>query len=220
MTALIRRLDATDDGGGPAPGGDDDCNMPCSGDPTVMCGAGWRNSVYRITGQVDLDVLQTAVTYTYEGCFVDTPSRELSGTMFNMGDQATVRVCAELCVGYTYFGVQAEQQCFCGDTNAAVAAQESECNSECRDHATGGDTHTICGGSWRNSVYRITAAEALPDVIAGGADETFEYVGCYVDTAERSQMIVFSRFVAMSVSPILKALLLRSDEQRQRCRRQ
>ena len=162
MTALIRRLDTTDDGGGPAPGGDDDCNMPCSGDPTVMCGAGWRNSVYRITGQVDLDVLQTAVTYTYEGCFVDTPSRELSGTMFNMGDQATVRVCAELCVGYTYFGVQAEQQCFCGDTNAAVAAQESECNSECRDHATGGDTHTICGGSWRNSVYRITAALAAP----------------------------------------------------------
>ena len=69
-------------------------------------------------------------------------------------------------------------------------------------------------------MYRITAAEGLPDVIAGGADETFEYVGCYVDTAERSQMIVFSRFVAMSVSPILKALLLRSDEQRQRCRRQ
>ena len=104
------------DSGGPAPGGDADCNMPCSGDPTVMCGAGWRNSVYEITGQVALDVLETAVTYTYKGCYVDTPTRDLSGPMYNMDSQATVRVCAELCVGYTYFGVQAEQQCFCGDT--------------------------------------------------------------------------------------------------------
>ena len=151
-----------------------------------MCGAGWRNSVYHITGQVDLDVLQTAVTYTYEGCFVDTPSRELSGPMFNMGDQATVRVCAELCVGYTYFGVQAEQQCFCGDTNAAVAAaQDSECNSECRDHATGGDTHTICGGSWRNSVYRITAAESLIRLPEDEVDVSFRYLGCFVDDASR-----------------------------------
>ena len=78
-----------------------DCNMPCNGDPTVMCGGSWRNSVYHITGEVDLDVLQADVTYSYRGCYVDQSTRALNGDQFNMGDQATTRVCAELCVGYT-----------------------------------------------------------------------------------------------------------------------
>ena len=34
------------------------------------------------------------------------------------------------------------------------------------------------------------------------------------------KIVILSRFVALSVSLILKAWLLRSDEQRQRCRRQ
>ena len=33
---------------GPA-ASDDECNMGCSGDSTIMCGGGFRNSVYRIS---------------------------------------------------------------------------------------------------------------------------------------------------------------------------
>eukprot|EP01052_Picozoa_sp_SAG31_P046347 SAG31_NODE_8827_length_1380_cov_1.810304_2_plen_223_part_01 len=84
-----------------------DCNMACTGDDTIMCGGSWRNSVYHITGEVDLDVLQTAVTYSYVGCYVDSNDRDLSARANNMGQQASPRMCAELCVGYDYYGLQA-----------------------------------------------------------------------------------------------------------------
>ena len=129
--------------------------------------------MYHITGQIDLDVLASTVTYTYQGCFVDQGTRDLEGTMFNMGDQGSTRICAELCVGYTYFGTQAGQQCFCGMTYGAYGAatdDAAECNSECPGHATGGTTHAMCGGSWRNSVYEITSA-AFTAPLCGTFDE-------------------------------------------------
>merc|ERR1740130_2562500 len=30
---------------------EDECDTPCRGDATTMCGGGWRHSVYEITGQ-------------------------------------------------------------------------------------------------------------------------------------------------------------------------
>eukprot|EP01043_Picozoa_sp_COSAG02_P011561 COSAG02_NODE_427_length_22498_cov_11.745212_11_plen_656_part_00 len=165
-----------------------DCNMPCNGDPDVMCGGSWRNSVYHITGQVDLDVLETAVTYAYKGCYVDQGTRDLEGQMFNMGEQATTRVCAELCVGSTYFGTQAGQQCFCGMTYGdygAATDDAAECNSECFGHATGGDTHAMCGGSWRNSVYEITSANDLIQLPPDEPLAEYSYIGCFVDQEPR-----------------------------------
>ena len=45
---------------GPA-GSDSECNMACSGDSTIKCGGGWRNSVYRISSPAG--ILQ-GYTYT------------------------------------------------------------------------------------------------------------------------------------------------------------
>ena len=162
--------------------------MACSGDNSIMCGGSWRNSVYEITGEVDLDVLQTAVTYAYVGCYVDDSGRDLGAVQNNMGQQASPRLCAELCVGYTYYGLQAAEQCFCDNDYGSLgpASSEDECNTDCAGHAAGGSTHAKCGGSWRNSVYHITAAQDLADVISGGADETFNYLGCYVDAETRT----------------------------------
>ena len=33
---------------------DSDCNMPCDGDPNVMCGGAWRMNVYEIIGKLHL----------------------------------------------------------------------------------------------------------------------------------------------------------------------
>jgi len=40
--------------------GDEECNMPCKGHPTKVCGAGWRNSVFVLDNinwaDIDLDI--------------------------------------------------------------------------------------------------------------------------------------------------------------------
>ena len=105
----------------------------------------------------------------------------------------TLASCAALCSGYTHFGLQYYSLCFCGNEYGRLGAgNRPDCNTPCE-----GDALTVCGGYQRNSIYALKSASRR-DVIAGGADETFEYVGCYVDTAERSQMMMFSRFVALS----------------------
>ena len=43
----------------------------------------------------------------------------------------------------------------------------------------------MCGGSWRNSVYEITAAESLITLPPGEPDAPFSYLGCFVDQKER-----------------------------------
>ena len=122
------------------------------------------------------------IEHTYVGCYTDSPARDMvgmealtgagfeDGEYFNMGDTGTVEMCANLCAGYVYFGVQAGFACFCDNANAMSAtpvtpdvatqigaqasgalAPESECNTACP-----GDASTMCGGSWRNSIYRIS----------------------------------------------------------------
>ena len=189
------------------------CSTPCGGVDDVMCGGHNELSVYSI---MPLDILPVDVSYREVGCYIDDEqNRDLSGPGVSMGRDASPATCAALCSGYTHFGLQYYSLCFCGNEYGRLGAgNRPDCNTPCD-----GDALTVCGGYQRNSIYALKSASRR-DVIAGGADETFEYVGCYVDTAERSQMMMSSRFVALSVSLILKAWLLRSDEQRQRCERQ
>ena len=52
--------------------------------------------------------------------------------------------------GYDYAGLQARAYCSCGNTYGSHGlASESECDETCT-----GDTSQICGGGWRNSVYK------------------------------------------------------------------
>lgn len=164
-----------------------DCSSACSGDATIMCGGSWRNSVYEITGAVDLDVLQTAVTYSYVGCYVDASSRDLGAVENNMGPDASPRLCAELCIGYTYYGLQAGVQCFCdNDYGDYGDTADAECSTDCSGHATGADAgHAKCGGNWRNSVWEITAAEDLIVLPPNEVDVSFTYIGCYMDDSTR-----------------------------------
>lgn len=51
--------------------------------------------------------------------------------------------------GYKYSGVQYSRQCLCGNTFARYELKsEYECDYRCP-----GDSHVVCGGVWRNSIY-------------------------------------------------------------------
>uniref|UniRef100_A0A1I8J0W9 WSC domain-containing protein n=1 Tax=Macrostomum lignano TaxID=282301 RepID=A0A1I8J0W9_9PLAT len=102
------------------------------------------------------------------GCFVDTGDRDINGlngwstigpysVTWNSGgtvelSSMTVQLCSEICAygKFRYFGVQYSSSCFCGNSYGRHGrAADSDCNMECS-----GNTAQICGGAYRNSVYR------------------------------------------------------------------
>ena len=118
--------------------------------------------MYHITSVSDLITIPSTeidASFSYVGCYVDDDHRAMGdmddlATYGDLGMHATAQVCADFCRdnGYHYFGLQYYNQCFCDNEYDmyGVAAADSECNTPCY-----GDDTTMCGGPWRNSVYRI-----------------------------------------------------------------
>jgi hypothetical protein len=159
-----------------------ECNMPCDGDATEMCGAGMRLSVY---GPVNAAPTEqppaessnplTVDDFTYEGCYTDSVAlRVLSGATTTTDDN-TLASCAATCAGYNYFGVEYGIQCFCGmDLDASgFKVAESECGMKC-----GGDESLICGDDNRLSVYKKAVSDAPSNPETVGA---FTYQSCWTD---------------------------------------
>ena len=73
--------------------------------------------------------------------------------------------CKKFCEGFKYYGVQATNQCFCGDKlhGELKKKPERECKSVCP-----GDDSQKCGGWGRMNVYEATAAPitAAPSTLA------------------------------------------------------
>jgi hypothetical protein len=79
------------------------------------------------------------------GCFVDNANRVLPESP-QSSVPMTVDLCSELCQGYTYFGVEAGNQCFCG--NQLPIDSSDGCDYPCSDNSS-----EICGGVWAINVY-------------------------------------------------------------------
>ncbi len=67
-----------------------------------------------------------------------------------MGKLMTLGFCRRFCKGYQYYGLQAANWCFCGNSygkHGVVA--DGECAAKCP-----GNQNEICGNGGRNSIYR------------------------------------------------------------------
>ena len=140
------------------------CSFACSGDPTQDCGgAGGYISIYydatRYTPGNSSSpstptggpaVVKTAGNYNYLGCYSEaTAGRALSGKApAAPTDGNTIETCEAACQGYTYFGMEYSNECYCGNTiNAGSVNQTSDdpningCSMLCA-----GDPNSYCGG--------------------------------------------------------------------------
>ena len=117
------------------------------------------------TGSTSALLVYDIATDTYEtsqyiGCYTDGDPRALDGAQYTDSDSMTNSLCYSLCQpdGYTYYGTQSSDQCFCGmsyDTHG----ESIKCTAACR-----GDANEICGGDWALSVYG-----PLPENMPSGA---------------------------------------------------
>jgi len=114
-----------------------DCNHQCTDDTLNACGGGYRNSIYKVSGD------------NYVGCFVDSASRDLPSSVASSG---TIESCKSACsaAGFVYAGLQNGHECWCGNSygNNGVAP-ENDCITPCS-----GSSSETCGAGYRNSVYR------------------------------------------------------------------
>ncbi|CAH1801778.1 unnamed protein product [Owenia fusiformis] len=95
---------------------------------------------------------------TYIGCFIDaTNTRDLSNVQgyfpSSHATPNTLEFCESLCrpQGFQYIGLQNGQDCWCSNSYGNHGeVPDSDCNTACP-----GDPNTMCGGVFRNSIYRI-----------------------------------------------------------------
>lgn len=132
---------------------DSDCNMPCPGNSTEICGSGNRLSVYSNLSTLPQAKAPQTVNgtgnYNFIGCYSEPLNGgRLLGTGANGG---SVDICASSCAGYQFFGVEYGSQCFCGNNlgQDPVAAPLSDCNMPCSNDPT-----QLCGAGNRLGIYQ------------------------------------------------------------------
>ncbi|KAM6513609.1 hypothetical protein FALCPG4_015994 [Fusarium falciforme] len=147
-----------------------DCNMPCSGDSTQMCGAGNRLSIYSegdfpiwpvpVAKETDLPGL-----WEYKGCVFDNGNPYILEWLWEdapnyASSNMMIDSCLERCqrFGYSAAGVEYARQCVCGDLGAVdarpdVFKADSFCSMPCP-----GDRNYTCGAGNHINYYEWTGA--------------------------------------------------------------
>jgi hypothetical protein len=86
------------------------------------------------------------------GCFED---RDEDRDMYdyNLIEGVTIEKCLAVCKehGFRFAGLQKGNECFCDDFYGRFGRKS---NREC-DYNCEGNQNQLCGGYWRNSVYRV-----------------------------------------------------------------
>eukprot|EP00903_Cladosiphon_okamuranus_P010392 g9830.t1 len=192
------------------------CDVPCSGDSDTICGGSWAFSAYGSGDDDDASPPSpapvavapspSALAYSYLGCFADKDGdgRVLSDPV--VSDDMTIELCAGLCAGEAYFGVQYGVECWCGDASADISLHgTSTCDVPCS-----GDGGAICGGSWAFSAYAFGEDDDDDDEVPRSptTDPTgVSYVGCFADDEDARVMPVAAALDRSDMSTELCAAL-------------
>ncbi|KAI4181434.1 MAG: hypothetical protein L6R41_006629 [Letrouitia leprolyta] len=165
---------------GAVPATDNGCTLACSGNSSEICGGANRLNFYKrdksvtstsatgSTSQTSTGTSTTATatastpaivqrvgTYTYQACYSEGTNGRALGATYVANSSVTVEVCAAFCKGYTYFGVEYSNECYCGNTIAAgaVPVTDGRCSMTCA-----GNKLEICGGPNGLTFYKSSAS--------------------------------------------------------------
>ncbi|KAF2108754.1 WSC domain-containing protein [Lophiotrema nucula] len=147
-----------------------DCNMPCSGDSTQICGAALRLSLYRSTdpSKTSTDPVVPGPkigNYSYAYCSVDSASNtRLLGTQLVNDTMSTTTCLAAAEAGnYAYAGLEYGRECWLGNTlsgNNTVTGNVRTAEDDCKLTCVGARGE-LCGGASRLNLWvrNVTGAE-------------------------------------------------------------
>lgn len=141
--------------------GSKNCNMPCYGNSSQICGGPNAISMFQNLKYVDAGNKATVTaggkSWSYSGCWTDSPSnRALGAYAFTNSTGMSIEVCATACAqrGYSWMGTEYAAECYCGTSagpaNGAAKVADTDCTMRCA-----GDNSEWCGAGNRLTVYKL-----------------------------------------------------------------
>jgi hypothetical protein len=119
--------------------------MACQGNSAEYCGGPNAMQIYRGTPNTP----HLTSPFTNGACATDNANnvRILTGAYYT-SPTLTPASCKVLCQGFTYYGVEYSNECYCGNSFPASTLLSSGCNMPCA-----GDSTQTCGGSNALNIY-------------------------------------------------------------------
>ncbi|KAH8881499.1 WSC-domain-containing protein, partial [Thozetella sp. PMI_491] len=152
------------------------CNAPCAGNSSQVCGGWNRVSVYHdktIIGPIDPPkIISGGGSSGWVGCYTEASatggaSRTLGGASY-ASNNMSLKACEKFCISegmktvqktpFKYWGTEYGRECYCGDTvsKGATKVDKRECQQACL-----GNKHDVCGGALLVSIYQYTGAKRV-----------------------------------------------------------
>ena len=179
-----------------------ECNYQCSGDQTETCGGNgyFHDASYMslfTNGGPNLGgngpaVVPSTGPYNYSGCYTEGTNVRALGAKATASPDMTVQSCAAYCSGFTYFGLEYANECYCGNSFGAgsVKTIEGDCIMNCA-----GNSSQICGAGGRLTVYGKGTSSVSSSSASGTVTPTpkptgpvavqtagpFTHQGCYTE---------------------------------------
>ncbi|KAG6230812.1 hypothetical protein E4U34_007648 [Claviceps purpurea] len=91
--------------------------------------------------------------WVYQGCWTEATRGHALRDRIRTNDSMTLDLCAEICDGLTYFGVEYGRECYCGralQPGSVKAANQADCKFLCPGNKT-----QYCGAGVRLELYKI-----------------------------------------------------------------
>lgn len=131
--------------------------MNCAGNATEICGGPNGLSLFQLSSPLpstSASPVPAGPAYTYLGCQSDSVNTRTLSSQLLTSNSLTVELCTSFCAGYTYFGVEYGQECYCGNTLLAGSAlvTDGRCSMTCAGNVT-----ELCGGPNGLSRYELSS---------------------------------------------------------------
>ncbi|KAF2478258.1 WSC-domain-containing protein [Lindgomyces ingoldianus] len=160
---------------------DSDCNMRCTGDKSLLCGAGNRLSLYKsndpskVSTDPGIPANGGVGNYSYQACMRDLANPRLLPVLL-ASDDMSVEACLAVAEAgrYAYAGLEFGRECWLGnvlqgmgtvgssggsDGTNGVAVSEAECRQSCL-----GARGELCGGPSRLNLWVRNPVGELPNI--------------------------------------------------------
>ncbi|KAG9800887.1 WSC domain-containing protein, partial [Aureobasidium melanogenum] len=194
-----------------------DCNFNCGGNENQTCGGnGYTNpgshmSLFADSTRFDgnTTTLQQAIVpsyngYNYIGCYAESGGRTINAASLNTNDM-TIEKCGAFCVskGYSLFGVEYAQECYCGNTIAAssTVTLDSKCNMACK-----GSNAEYCGAGSLMMLYGKNAISSSSSSLSSSSTSLSAGSSSSPTTSLAPSIVTSSSSVSQATTTPISAL--------------